>query len=220
VPVAGYSAALISLLLIYQLAATRGVLSVMSLLLTGVVFNAFSFALILVINALANFGQAHQILYLMLGSVEAVSWDRIILFAGFFLVAFMILWMRSRALNLLALGDEEAFHLGVNVRREKIIVFILTSLLVGVSVSLCGLIGFVGLFVPHLVRLFWGADNRVVLPVSALVGGLFLVMSDFLASHVISFQALHTKLPVGAVTALIGAPLFVFLLKKQMVGQK
>jgi iron complex transport system permease protein len=118
------------------------------------------------------------------------------------------------------LGDEEAFHLGVNVRREKIVVFILTSLLVGVSVSLCGLIGFVGLFVPHLVRICWGSDNRVVLPVSALVGGLFLVMSDFLASHVISFQALHTKLPVGAVTALIGAPLFVFLLKKQMVGQK
>lgn len=220
VPIAGYVAALISLGLIYQLASTRGVLSVMSLLLTGVVFNAFSFSLILVINALANFGQAHQILYLMLGSVEAVSWDRIILFAGFFLVSFVILWTRSRALNLLALGDEEAFHLGVNVRREKIIVFVLTSLLVGASVSLCGLIGFVGLFVPHLVRLCWGADNRVVLPVSALVGGVFLVMSDFLAAHVISFQALHTKLPVGAVTALIGAPLFVFLLKRQMVGQK
>jgi len=209
VPVVGFVFALASLVLVYKLACQRGVLSVVNLLLIGIVFNAFSFALILIVNSLANFGQAQQILYLLLGSVEAITWDQLLILSAFVVSALVVLFLRAKKLNLLSLGDEEAFHLGVNVNYEKKIIFIVTSLLVGASVSLCGLIGFIGLIVPHLARLIVSADNRIVLPVSALIGGLFLMVCDFVASNLISFETLNTRLPVGAITALIGAPFLI-----------
>ncbi|MBF0105805.1 MAG: iron ABC transporter permease [Deltaproteobacteria bacterium] len=214
VPITGYAFALISLVIIYKLACHRGVLSVTSLLLIGIVFNAFSFALILVVNALANFGQAQQILYLLLGSIDPVGWQKILILTLLILISFLVLFFKARVINILSLGDEEAFHLGVKVNREKKIIFVVTSLLVGASVSLCGLIGFIGLIVPHMTRIVFGADNRVVIPASALAGGTLLVLCHFVAGHVISFETLNTRLPVGAITALIGAPVFVYLLKK------
>lgn len=214
VPVCGFVFALLSLILVYRLAVVDGVLSVVSLLLTGIVFNAFSFALILVINSAVNFGQAQQILYLLLGNLDPISWPRLGFLTALLLAVLSILIVKSRALNLLSLGDEEAFHLGVSVQREKKIIFIASSLLVGASVSLCGLIGFVGLIVPHLSRLVFGADNRVVLPASVFIGGFFLVVCEFVVGNLFSFETLSTRLPVGATTALIGAPVFVYLLKK------
>lgn len=216
-PLWGFGAALASLFFIYRLAQVSGVLSVVNLLLIGVIFNSFTFALILVINAVASFGQAHQILYLLLGSIEYLSWRDLSLLAVFTATAIVILTLRSPALNALSLGDEEAFHLGVAVEREKKILFFCTSLLVGAAVSLCGLIGFVGLFVPHVIRLVFGADHRIVLPAAALGGGVFLALSDFLARHVLMWKSLQTHLPVGVLTALIGAPVFVWLLKRQVM---
>ena len=218
-PIAGFALALTSLLGLYRLASSEGVLATLNLLLIGVIFNSFSFAIILVINALANFGQAHQILNLLLGSLDSYAWPRVALMAIFTLVSGAILFSRADRLNALSLGDEDAFHLGVNVEREKRLVFILTSLLVGASVSLCGLIGFVGLFVPHLTRLIVGADHRRLLPAAALFGGLFLSMSDFLACHLLSWDTLHTTLPVGVITALIGAPVFVWMVRKNASGR-
>ncbi|MBU0504886.1 MAG: iron ABC transporter permease [bacterium] len=214
VPIMGFAFALGTLFCLYKLACRRGVLSVLNLLLIGIVFNAFSFALILVINSLANFGQAQQILYLLLGSIDPLGWDKLIILSVFILGAFVILFFQAKKLNILSLGDEEAYHLGLNVNREKKIIFVITSLLVGASVSVCGLIGFIGLIVPHLTRLIFGADNRIVLPMSALIGGLLLMSCDFIAGNIFSFEVLNTRLPVGAVTALIGAPLFVVLLKR------
>lgn len=213
-PLCGFLFALLSLLIIYRLACQNGVLSVLNLLLIGIVFNAFSFALILVINSLVPFGQTQQILYLLLGSLDPLSWSKLLVFSGFVILATVILFFQSNKLNILSLGEEEAFHLGVNVNRERKILFVVTSLLVGASVSLCGLIGFVGLIIPHLTRILFGADNRVVLPASALFGGMLLIVCDFLAGNIFSFEFLSTKLPVGAVTALMGAPIFVWLLKK------
>lgn len=215
VPLSGYLFALISLYVVYRLACHRGVLSVMNLLLIGIVFNAFSFALILVLNAVANFGQAQQILYLLLGAIDPIGWGKLLVLLVLVGLALVVLFLQSKKINLLSLGDEEAYHLGLNVNREKKIVFIVTSLLVGASVSLCGLIGFVGLIVPHLTRLLFGADHRTVLPASCLIGGLLLVACDFVAGHLFSFETLNTRLPVGAITALVGAPVFVYLLKKR-----
>ena len=213
-PVAGFAFALLTLLIIYRLACENGVLSVTNLLLIGVVFNAFSFALILVLNSVAQFGQAQQILYILLGSIDALSWPRLLFFVFIVVSCMGILLSYASKLNILSLGDEEAYHLGVNVNREKKIIFVITSILVGASVSLCGLIGFIGLIVPHMARLIFGADNRLVIPASAVIGGLLLMCCDFTASHLFSFETLNTRLPVGAITALIGAPIFVYLLKK------
>jgi len=218
IPLVGFTFALGSLFLVYRLACQRGVLSVINLLLIGIVFNAFSFALILVVNSLANFGQAQQILFLLLGSVEPISWDKLLILSTFVISALVILFLRAKKLNLLSLGDEEAFHLGVNINYEKKIIFVVTSLLVGASVSLCGLIGFIGLIVPHVTRLVFGADNRSVLPAAALGGGLLLMVCDFVAGNVFSFETLNTRLPVGAITALVGAPMFVYLLKSRVLG--
>jgi iron complex transport system permease protein len=213
VPVFGYVSALISLIVVYRLACRQGVLSVTNLLLIGIVFNSFSYALILLINSVANFGQAQQILYLLLGSIDPISWQRLGVLAVFVVMAAVVIFLRAGKLNILSLGDEEAFHLGVNVNREKKILFVVTSLLVGASVSLCGLIGFVGLIVPHLARILYGADNRISLPAAALIGGILLMVCEFAAGNLLSFETLNTRLPVGAVTALIGAPVFVWLLK-------
>lgn len=217
-PVLGFAAAFVSLIFIYQLAQERGVLSSTNLLLIGVIFNSFTFALILVINAIATFGQAHQILHLMLGSLDVASWREISVLALFVLTSSGLLLLRAPELNLIALGDEEALHLGVDVAREKKILFFATSLLVGASVALCGLIGFVGLFVPHLMRLIFGADHRMVIPAAFFFGGLFLLVSDYLARHILMGGDYATHLPVGVITALIGAPVFVVLLKRQMKG--
>lgn len=219
VPVAAFGAALASLVFVYRLACHGGLLSVTSLLLIGVVFNAFSFALILIINSLANFGQAQQILYLLLGSLDPITWERLAVLFVFVVTAFAVLLFQAKKLNILSLGDEEAFHLGVNVAREKTTIFVVTSLLVGASVSLCGLIGFVGLVVPHLARLIVGADNRVVLPAAGLIGGLLLIVCEFVAGNLFSFETLSTRVPVGAITALVGAPVFVFLLRSRVKGR-
>lgn len=220
-PVFGFLAALLSLGLVYRLAMVRGVLIVQNLLLVGIVFNSFSFALILIINSVANFGQAHQILHLLLGSIESVPWYKVGLVAVVFVVAFGLNLVRANAMNLLSLGDEEAFHLGLSVNREKKIIFFTTSLLVGATVSLCGLIGFVGLIVPHMTRMIVGADHRRVLPFAVLLGGLILVFCEFAAANLISSPTLATRLPVGAVTASIGAPVFVYLFRRnsKMDGQ-
>lgn len=216
-PLVSMAFALVFLLIIYRLACHKGVLSVLSLLLIGIVSNAFSFAVILVVNSLVHFGQAQQILYLLLGAIDPIGWGLLCLVFLAVFCACLILFFRSRALNLLSMGDAEAFHLGLNVEREKKIIFVTTSLLVGASVAFCGMIGFVGLIVPHVVRLLFGADHRVVLPLSVVIGGVLLVACDFLAVTMFSFETLSTRLPVGAVTALIGAPWFVYLLKRKCV---
>jgi iron complex transport system permease protein len=214
-PAFGFAFALAALTLIYALAKSGGTIHAVSLLLTGVIFNSFSFAIILLVNAVVPFGQSQQILFLLLGSVEPVSWGQLAALSAFIAVALAVLCSRAARLNLMSLGDEEAFHMGVDVAREKKIVFVATSLLVGASVSTCGLIGFVGLFVPHLTRLVCGADHRRLLPACALGGGIFLTASDFLAGHVLMWESLETRLPVGVVTALVGAPIFAWLLRRR-----
>lgn len=214
-PLAAFASGLAAITLIYALARERGTLNPVSLLLTGVIFNSFSFALILLINALAPFGQSQQILFLLLGAIESAPWPQIALMVLLTATSAAVLVWRADRLNLLSQGEEEAFHLGVNVVFEKKLVFVTTSLLVGASVSLCGLIGFVGLFVPHLMRLVTGADHRTLLPACAVGGGLFLMASDFIAGHMLMWESLETRLPVGVITALIGAPIFVWLLKRE-----
>src|SRR6185503_14163858 len=122
----------------------------------------------------------------------------------------VILALHARSLNLLMLGERDAFDLGVEVGRVRFTVFVAASLLVGASVASSGSVGYVGLVVPHLVRLSFGSDNRLVIPAAALTGALFVIAADTVARTIIAPR----ELPVGAITALIGAPLFIYLLKR------
>lgn len=209
-----FLSSLASLLLIYWIAQQRGRLPVYTLLLTGVIFNAFSFALIMFINSLVSFEQAHRIWYLMVGSLEAESYSKILVVGTFVFLGFSILYLHAGKMNLMAMGDQSAQYLGLDVERFRRHIFFAASLMIGATVSLSGLIGFVGLFIPHMVRLRLGADHRLLLPASALFGAAFLVLADLAARSLLAGADYQTQLPVGVLTALIGGPFFVYLVKK------
>jgi iron complex transport system permease protein len=146
----------------------------------------------------------------MMGSLSGATWTTVLLLALYLVPAVVILLAQARALNLLAVGEETAQHLGARVERVKLIGYIVASLAVAVAVATCGVIGFIGLIVPHAVRLAWGSDYRMLLPASFVAGGIFLLLADTAARTIVA----PAELPVGVVTALVGVPLFVALLRR------
>jgi iron complex transport system permease protein len=146
-----------------------------------------------------------------MGSLEESNFSLIKLVSLIILAGIAISFFFSRDLNVLSLGEEEALHLGVNIERTKRILFVLGSLIAGVAVSVSGIIGFVGLLVPHFMRLFVGPDHRILLPTSCLAGGIFLIASDTLARTIIS----PLELPVGVITGILGGTLFIYFLTKK-----
>lgn len=220
VSVAAFGGALAAMMVIFSLARTKGRLPVHTLLLTGVVFNAFCFALILFINSVVRMEQAYQILFLLIGNLEVTDTTTVMIAAVFVGLGFALLCSVAGRMNVMSLGDEQAHALGVDAERTRHIIFIATSLMVGAAVSVAGLVGFVGLFIPHAVRLIFGADHRLLIPASGLVGAAFLVAADTTARTVLMHTSMPTQLPVGVITALIGAPAFMILLKKQLTGTR
>jgi iron complex transport system permease protein len=181
-------------------------------LLTGVVFNAFASAAITGIKTLISPDKVGEILYWLAGSLGYET-PRTLAGAAVLQVACVgVLWRQSGRLNLLSLGDEDASSLGVPVDRTRILVLLATSFSVAGAVALSGLVGFVGLIVPHLLRLLLGPDQRLLVPASALGGAAFLVLSDLFTR--LLFPVFHTELPVGVVTAVLGGPFFIYLLQR------
>ncbi|HBF11986.1 MAG TPA: iron ABC transporter [Deltaproteobacteria bacterium] len=215
VGVCGFLGALLALVLVYRLAQVGGRLPAHTLLLSGVIFNSFAFALILLLSSLASFEQSHQILFLLMGNLEGASLEVSLgVGAVVTIAAFFLFWMSYR-MNLVAMGEDVACQLGLNVHRTRILFFVLASLIVGACVSVAGLVGFVGLFVPHVMRLLFGQDHRMIFSSSFLAGGLFVVLSDFVAKYLFSSGALQSQVPVGVITALCGGPFFVYLMKRK-----
>ncbi len=215
VSIIAFMFAFLAMILIFAIAKTKGRLPAHTLLLTGVIFNAFCFALILFINALVSMEQAYQIIFLLIGNLETVSYQTLAAVGVLIIIGFLILVFFSGKMNVLALGDEQAAQLGINSFQLRLIIFFASSLMVGAAVSVAGLIGFIGLFVPHMVRLIFGPDHRLLIPASGILGGAFLIFCDTLARALLINSSLNTELPVGVITALIGAPCFVYLLKRQ-----
>ncbi len=213
--IAAFLGAITSMLLIFGVARASGRLSPTTLLLTGVIFNAFCFALILFINALVTMEEAYQILFLLMGNLETQGLPLALLLGTFVLAGFLVLALTSRRINVLTLGDDEATSLGVHPTQLRTIVFTAASIMVGAAVAASGLIGFVGLFIPHLVRMITGSDHRLLIPASGLAGAAFLILADMGARTLLMRTHYATELPVGVITALIGAPLFVFFLWRQ-----
>jgi iron complex transport system permease protein len=212
IPLLAFLGALATVFLVFVIAGgKRGPLLDNSLLLSGVVVNAFFSAAILFFLSIVNSMELHSITFWLMGDLSNASVKGIGI-AGFcLLVGFIMLYAQARKLNLIVQGEDTAQHLGVNVERTKQWLMIVTSLIISVAVSLAGIIGFVGIMVPHLMRLVFGSDHRLILPVSALSGASFLIVADTIARVVFA----PAELPVGVVTALCGAPYFIFLLKRK-----
>lgn len=216
VSIVAFISAFLSMLLIYWIAESKGRLPAHTLLLTGVIFNAFAFALIMLIHSLVTIEQAHEILFLLIGSLEIYSYNTIVVVTAAVVIGFSLLIIFSGKMNLMSTGDETAFYLGVDIERFRRIVFFSASLMIGAVVAVSGLIGFVGIFIPHTLRLIIGPDHRLLIPASGLTGGAFLVIADTVARTLLAGGTYQTQLPVGVITALIGGPFFVFVLKRQL----
>jgi iron complex transport system permease protein len=212
VPIASFVGALVATGIVYGLAASqRRGLSTNVLLLAGVTLNAFFSALILFVQYIADFAEALRAIRWMMGGLDVAGYRPIVAALPFLVPAFVVFAAMPRTLNLLSVGTEAAAAKGVDVARAQRLAFFSASLATGAAVSLGGPIGFIGIIVPHLVRLLIGADHRLVLPASALFGASFLVGCDLVARLVLS----PLEIPVGVVTAMIGGPFFLWLLVKR-----
>ncbi|KKB36031.1 FecCD family ABC transporter permease [Bacillus thermotolerans] len=190
-------------------------MKVETIILTGIIFSSFLGSVISLMIALTG-EELRQIIGWLLGSVSMRGWDYIQLIFPFFLVGTFVLIVQAAELNAMSFGEEKAQHLGVNVRQKKMIILITGSMLTGAAVAVSGTIGFVGLVIPHFIRLLWGPDHRHLLPLSALAGAGFLILADLVSRTIIS----PAELPIGVITSIIGAPVFaVILLRKRWKGR-
>ncbi|RDV37228.1 iron ABC transporter permease [Bradymonadaceae bacterium TMQ3] len=214
VPAAGFVGGLIATSIVYRLATRGGRTDVATMLLAGIAINAFCGAGLGLLIYASSDTELRDFTLWTLGSLTTASWKTLMLATPVALLAIGLLLSQQRQLNAMLLGESEAFHLGIDADRVKKRVVALSALAVGASVGFAGMIGFVGLVVPHLLRLAGGADHRLVLPGSALLGAALLVGADALARTV----AAPAELPIGVITSLIGAPFFLWLLTRQLKG--
>ena len=210
-PLMAFAGAGAATLVVYRLAGGRVGSSPERLILAGVIVTTFQSSVIVFITTLMDATRIRSFTFWLLGDLSQASSSSIGIAVVATLAGVIALILNARPLNLLMLGERDAFDLGVEVGRVRLQVFIAASLLVGVSVALSGSVGYVGLVVPHLVRMATSGDNRLTIPASALAGASFVILADTVARTVIAPR----ELPVGAITALIGAPLFIYLLKRR-----
>ena len=212
VPIASFAGSLIAIAIVYALATSqkRG-LSTNVLLLAGVTLNSFFSALILFVQYMSDFTQSFRAVRWMMGDLDVGNYTPILAALPFLVAAFAVFAMLPRTLNLLTMGEDVAAARGVEVQSAQRWAFLSASLATGAAVSLGGPIGFIGIIVPHLVRLMVGSDHRVVLPAAALFGAAFTVLCDLVARTIMA----PLELPVGIITALIGGPFFLWLLVKR-----
>ena len=212
IPLASFAGSIVATAIVYALASSqRRGLSTNVLLLAGVTLNAFFSAMILFVQYIADFTEAIRAIRWMMGGLDVAGYMPVVAALPFTVVAVVAFAFMARTLNLLSVGAEAAASRGVEVIRAQRLAFLSASLATGAAVSLGGPIGFIGIIVPHLVRLLVGSDHRIVLPASALFGASFLVLCDLVARTAMA----PLEIPVGVVTALIGGPFFLWLLVKR-----
>lgn len=209
-PLASLAGSILVMLLVYSLGHRHGQLDTNALLLAGVMVGAFFNAAVLLVVGIFHQEMRTSFLWLM-GNLGSATMTSLAIVAPPLLLFLILLLVQARRYNLIAVGDESAMHLGVDVNIVKRISYLLASLMTGLAVSVSGVIGFVGLIIPHICRVLFGPDHRLLLPASMLTGASFMIVADMLARSLIA----PAEIPVGAVTAAIGAPLFIYLLKKR-----
>jgi iron complex transport system permease protein len=209
-PLAAFLGALATTAWVFVLGRRAGRLASYTLVLAGVVTASFLSAVILFVLTLLSTRDVRGMAFWLMGDLSVVTGLELKILLPIVVFGFLGLYVYSKDLNVLLLGEEEAAHLGVNVGRTQTVIFLLASALTGVAVALAGAIGYLGLLVPHLARLIVGSDHRALLPAAALGGSIILVLSDTLARTLVA----PNELPVGAVTAVAGAPVFIYLLRR------
>ncbi|WP_457089686.1 FecCD family ABC transporter permease [Microvirga sp. P5_D2] len=213
-PIGAFFGGLLTTLALYVVSTRSGRTSIATMLLAGVAFGALSGALMGVFAYLSDDRQLRDLSFWSLGSLSGATWTKVAAAAPLILPTLLATPFLARGLNALSLGEAEAFHLGVPVQRVKAIAILLVAVSVGASVACAGMIGFVGIVVPHVLRLIAGADHRMLLPASALLGASLLVAADTVART----AAAPAELPIGILTAAIGAPFFLWLLLRRKGG--
>lgn len=210
VSVTAFLGSLATLGLILVMTSGQTILKKESLLLSGVMVNAFCSAVILFLLSMVQDSRLHNILFWMMGDLSTGDMNQVgILFALLLPCLVLIFWL-SHSMNLLLMGKELAQTMGVNIKMVTLLLLVTVSFMVSVTVSYCGLLGFIGLVMPHLLRLLLGSDHRVLVPACIMGGGAFLAVCDLLARTL----PRQGEMPPGVITALIGAPLFIYLLKR------
>lgn len=215
-PLFGFIGSFLSLVVMYRLARSQGRLPIQSVLLAGVILNAMLTALIMFITSIMDPNRSAGLMAWLMGSLTVSNYGMLSMFALYVLGGASLLLQKAQTMNILTFGEETARSLGVDTEQVKKRLFFLAALLTGAVVSVSGMIGFVGMIVPHAVRMLVGSDHRVLLPASLFAGGMFLVAADTVARTILA----PAEIPVGIVTALTGGPMFLYLLlwrKDQLV---
>ena len=211
VPVFAFSGALLVTFLVYYISRTGNILPTTTLILAGIALGAFFSAGVSYIMSIAGTKIGSMVLWLM-GSFNNIMWDKVKVIFPIVLAGIFILILFGRSLNIMQLGDEQAKQLGLNVERDKKILLTVSTITVAAAVSFVGIIGFVGIIIPHAVRLLWGPDYRFLLPLSVLSGAVFMVATDIVARVLFA----PAEIPIGVITAACGAPFFLYLLRKKI----
>lgn len=214
IPLVAFTTGAATLLGVFWLSRNKGAMHIETLILSGVIIQAFLGAFVSFMVSLSE-GVVNQILFWLMGSLAMRNWDNVYMLLPFLAAGLPLLLAYGQSLNLFVLGERHAAHLGVNVERTKLTVLIGSTLLTAAAVSVSGVIGFVGLVVPHLIRLLVGPDYRLITPLSAIGGGIFVLWADTLARNALSPR----EIPLGVVTALIGAPFFAYLLHRRKINE-
>lgn len=209
ISILAFLGSIITTTLVYNLARNGNKVDTTSILLSGIVISSFLSSIISFLM-IFNRDELVNIVSWTFGSFNGANWSQIKIISIPILLGMLLLCLLNRELNGLAMGNENAINMGINVELIKKVVLVISSLLAGFAVSVSGIIGFVGLIIPHLFRLIFGSDHRILLPVSAIGGGIFLLICDTLSRTIIS----GTEIPVGIITSVFGGPFFLYLLRK------
>ncbi|MCD4782413.1 MAG: iron chelate uptake ABC transporter family permease subunit [Candidatus Eremiobacteraeota bacterium] len=210
IAVLAFVGAILAMYIVYRISVVGGRVPVETFLLAGVVVGSFLWAMVSFLLTLAKQNMQEVIFWLM-GSTGSAGWSEVTMLFIYFIIGFTGLMYLSHSLNILTLGDESAMHLGVEVERIRNLIIIFASLVTAASVAAAGLIGFVGLMIPHVIRRVVGADHRILIPTSALAGAIYLMWVDTAARSILSPR----EIPVGVLTAIMGAPFFLYLLRNR-----
>jgi len=210
-PLLAFAGAGIATIAVYQMARTRAGMNVERLVLSGVIVTTFLSSVIVMLTTLLDAAKLRSFTFWLLGDLSQATLTGFYLSFGAVAIGTLVIFSQARALNLMMIGERDAADFGVETGRVRLLVFSAASLVVGAAVAASGSVGYVGLIVPHLIRMSVGSDNRMVVPFSAIGGAIFVVAADTIARTAIAPR----ELPVGAITALAGAPLFIYLLRKR-----
>lgn len=210
IPLLAFAGAVGAVAIVYSIARVGKTLPMTTLILAGVALGAF-LAAITSYLMLASGDRLHAIVSWLLGTFSMTGWWQVTTIIPYIIIGIAIIWLYARPLNVMQLDEEQAQQLGINVERVKLILLAAATLVTAAAVCFCGIIGFVGIIIPHAIRLIWGPDHRFLLPLATFAGASFLILADTAARTILA----PTEMPVGAITAFIGAPFFLYLLRQK-----